>query len=113
MNGFLRLCGVALFALAFVLAGCGGDDHAGGMHDEMTTEHGSGGVEDNAFADLSAADQALAKAQKTCPVSDKPLGSMGTPVKVTHGGKTVFLCCEGCVKKFHRDAEKYLAKVAK
>ncbi|MHC4972165.1 MAG: hypothetical protein ACYTG3_07520 [Planctomycetota bacterium] len=111
MNGFLRLCGVPLLALA--LAGCGGDDHTGGVHDEKMTEHGSGSVDAEAFKGLSATDQALAKAQGTCPVSDEPLGSMGTPIKVTHGDKTAFLCCKGCEKKFHRNAEKYLAKVSK
>jgi hypothetical protein len=38
---------------------------------------------------------------------------MGTPIKVTHGDKTVFLCCKGCEKKFHRDAATYIAKVEK
>ncbi|MHC4729085.1 MAG: hypothetical protein ACYS6Z_00675 [Planctomycetota bacterium] len=117
MNGFLRLCGVPLLALATVLAGCGGDDQTGDKHDEMTdemtTEHGSGSVDAEAFKGLSAADQVLAKAQGTCPVSDEPLGSMGTPIKVTHGDKTVFLCCKGCEKKFHRDAATYIAKVEK
>jgi Cu(I)/Ag(I) efflux system membrane fusion protein len=100
-----------------VLAGCG-DDHAGpGM---KTDEHGHGAHESgsdaeiaDAFKELSAADRALAKAQGTCPVSDEPLGSMGTPVKATHGGKTIFLCCEGCQKKFHKNPETYFAKVEK
>lgn len=113
MKEFLRLCSIALFALVLASAGCGNDDHAGDKHDAMTTEHGSGGVESNGLMDLSLADRALVEAQGTCPVSDERLGSMGTPVKVTHGDKTIFLCCENCVKKFQRDAEKYLAKLKK
>ncbi len=35
--------------------------------------------------------------QKLCPVSGKPLGSMGRPIPVSLGKKTVFVCCAGCV----------------
>ncbi|MCB1205188.1 MAG: hypothetical protein KDN18_13085 [Verrucomicrobiae bacterium] len=49
--------------------------------------------------------------QKTCPVSGEPLGSMGDPLVVTHGGVSVKLCCDSCTDKFHADPEKYIAKV--
>jgi len=114
MNGFLRLCGVPLLALGLTLAGCGGDDHTGGMHDEKTTEHDSGGADAEiaeAFKALSVADRTLAIAQGICPVSEEPLGSMGTPIRMTHGDKTVFLCCEGCRKKFEKNPETYIAKL--
>lgn len=52
-----------------------------------------------------------AKVQTHCPVSGEKLGSMGKPVKVKHGGRTVRLCCKPCVKKFNADPEKYLKKV--
>lgn len=45
---------------------------------------------------LDPADRALAERQKTCPVTGKPLGSMGTPVRIVVDGRVVFLCCEGC-----------------
>ena len=46
---------------------------------------------------LPPVDRALAKAQRTCPIiADSALGSMGTPVKLTLEGETVFVCCEGC-----------------
>ncbi|MDR3634432.1 MAG: heavy metal-binding domain-containing protein [Isosphaeraceae bacterium] len=51
---------------------------------------------------LSAEDQMLAAAQKTCPVTGKPLGSMGPPVPVVVAGKRVFLCCEGCEGRLRR-----------
>lgn len=63
------------------------------------------------FASLSQADQAAALAQKTCPVSDEPLGSMGTPIKVTVSGRDVFLCCEKCKDPIQQDPRKYLAKL--
>jgi YHS domain-containing protein len=53
---------------------------------------------------------AIAK-QKTCPVMDEPLGSMGAPLKVTGLGRDVFLCCKGCLKFLREDPEKYLAKL--
>jgi len=65
-----------------------------------------------AFASLSEADRAAALAQKICPVSDEPLGSMGAPLKVTVEGRDVFLCCEGCKKALEEDPQKYLAKLA-
>ena len=45
--------------------------------------------------------------EKTCPVSGEELGSMGEPVTVK--GRTVLVCCQGCVEKLMRDPERYLA----
>jgi hypothetical protein len=56
-------------------------------------------------------DQELIEKQKTCPVMNKPLGSMGKPVKVVVKGRTVFLCCAGCKKKLFADPDKYLKKL--
>jgi hypothetical protein len=64
-----------------------------------------------AFASLSEPDRTAALAQKICPVSDEPLGSMGTPLKVTVEGRDVFLCCEGCKKALEEDPQKFLAKL--
>ena len=35
--------------------------------------------------------------QKICPVSGKPLGSMGKAIAVDVDGQTVYVCCAGCV----------------
>lgn len=44
------------------------------------------------------------EAQGICPVMGKPLGSMGTPIKVKIGEEELFLCCEGCrTKQVNRD----------
>lgn len=45
--------------------------------------------------------------QKICPVSGKPLGSMGQPVAVDINGKTVFACCSGCVDAIQANPHKY------
>ena len=38
---------------------------------------------------------------------------MGTPIKVEADGKTAFLCCDGCTKKFKQDPKAALAKIGK
>ncbi len=64
-----------------------------------------------ALAKLGAQDRQLAEAQRLCPLTGKPLGSMGTPVKVMLKGHAVFLCCEGCEDQAKGDADQTLAKV--
>lgn len=49
--------------------------------------------------------------QKTCPVTDEALGSMGPPIPVTVKGQTIFVCCQGCVESVQSDPDAYLAKV--
>lgn len=66
---------------------------------------------EKALADLSPDDRELARAQKTCPVSDELLGSMDTPVKLTVEGRDVFICCRGCDTELLSDPEAYLAKL--
>ena len=60
---------------------------------------------------LSFEDQQLAQQQKTCPVTDLPLGSMGGPIKVVVQGRPVFICCEACRKRLLAEPAKYLAKL--
>ena len=63
------------------------------------------------LAAVSKTDKELIEKQKTCPVTDQPLGSMGQPVKVVVKGRTVFLCCAGCKKKLLANPDKYLKKL--
>ena len=60
---------------------------------------------------LSDADLALVKQQKICPVTEAPLGSMGTPVFAMVQGRKVFLCCRGCESGLLANPEKFLAKL--
>jgi hypothetical protein len=62
---------------------------------------------------LSAADQKIVDLQKTCPVTDLPLDSMGGPIAVDVAGQRVFICCKGCEKKLTQEPQKYLAKLKK
>jgi Cu(I)/Ag(I) efflux system membrane fusion protein len=68
-------------------------------------------VDRQALLRLSAADQTLVAKQKICPVTGRPLGSMGTPTQVVLEQKTVFLCCSGCEPELKRNPAKYLAKI--
>lgn len=60
-------------------------------------------------ADAAAADQAAIAAQRVCKVSGEALGSMGTPLKVSRGSQTTFLCCKGCLKAVQANPDKFLA----
>jgi hypothetical protein len=47
---------------------------------------------------------------EVCVVSGEKLGSMGKPVTVQHQGRTIPLCCKGCVDEFKEDPAKFTAK---
>jgi YHS domain-containing protein len=60
----------------------------------------------------SSHDRGAADRQAFCPVTRKPLGSMGTPVKVVVDGRTVFLCCQGCEERLRKDPKRFLEAAA-
>jgi len=63
------------------------------------------------LAKLSAKDRAAAEAQKYCAIANKNfLGSMGAPIKLELEGKSVYVCCKGCVAKAKADPAGTLAK---
>jgi membrane fusion protein, copper/silver efflux system len=62
---------------------------------------------------LAEEDRPIAERQKLCPVTEKPLGSMGTPARAVARGRVVFLCCDGCRGALEREPEKYVAKLPK
>ena len=53
---------------------------------------------DDARNATSQHDQLKIAAQKICPVSGKPLGSMCSPLKTKIGEEELFLCCAACRK---------------
>lgn len=57
---------------------------------------------------LPANQQQLALNQRTCPVTGEPLGSMGKPIRVDVSGRSIYVCCAGCVSAVKRNPEKYL-----
>jgi hypothetical protein len=64
-----------------------------------------------ALEKLAPAERELARKQKVCPVTGSRLGSMGPPPSVVVEGRTVFLCCKGCMDELRKDPAKYLAKL--
>lgn len=63
------------------------------------------------LAKLSPEDAASVEKQRSCPVSDELLGTMGAPIKVDVNGQQVWLCCGGCKESILEDPERYLAKL--
>jgi hypothetical protein len=100
----LRLASIACIATA----GCSKPDPADVPAEPKAESSESAGTEESK---LSAADQALADAQKVCPVTDEALGSMGSPIKVMLGDRAVFVCCDACIEELKANPDKYLAKI--
>ncbi len=60
----------------------------------------------------TASDKTAIAQQRVCAVTGGKLGGMGTPIKMTAGGQSLFLCCKGCVGKVKKNPDRYLAKAA-
>lgn len=52
-----------------------------------------------------------ANEQQTCPVTGEKLGSMGPPISVSVNGRTIQVCCQGCVSAVRKNPDKYLKVV--
>jgi hypothetical protein len=92
-------------SLPLVLVGCGVAKNRAARRLEAEAQ-----IAEN-LAKLSPDDQRLAEVLKKCPVAGNPLGSMGTPVKVTVNGEPVFVCCGVCENRALADPDATLAKV--
>ncbi len=64
------------------------------------------------YAKATKDDAKAVAAQKTCPVSKEDLDSMGGPLKVSRGDKSVFICCKGCLKDIQANPDKFLGASA-
>ena len=62
------------------------------------------------LAKLTPEDRQRASAQKVCPITEEPLGSMGKPVKVTVDGQDLFICCAGCEDELKQNFAAHLEK---
>lgn len=89
-----------------VLAGCGDG------HDHSSHDHGTPAVKTPESPAAPADPNAKPYPLKTCVVSGQELGSMGEPMRFTYKGQEIKLCCKGCEKKFHAEADKFLEKIA-
>lgn len=59
------------------------------------------------YGRATRADQTAINAQRVCKVSGEPLGSMGGPIKVTRGVRSVYLCCQSCLRAIAADPDRY------
>ena len=103
-----------LLLAAGVFVGCSGQNASQPSTGPASSADWETGLDKDvvmALSQLSADDRTAALAQKDCPVTDKPLGSMGKPLKVTVEGQEVFLCCDGCEEELKKEPAKYLAKL--
>ena len=108
------LAGAVLSLGAAMFVGCSGKNASQPANGNQASDAWKAGLDDKvvtALSELSDADRTAALAQKTCPVTDKPLGSMGKPPKVTVEGQDVFLCCAGCEEEIKSNPDEYLAKL--
>jgi len=103
--------GLPLIVLSLAVAGCGGAD-TGKSESSAPAAHSGEDAEIKAnLAKLpSVEDRTIAQAQKLCPISNEPLGSMGVPVKVMLEDQPVFLCCKSCDKRAKDNPAKTLAR---
>ncbi len=110
MSWKLSILSIALFGMLDLTWAARGQDF---LKDVAPQNHDPAVTADDTrlLAALSKADKELIEKQKTCPVTDQKLGAMGQPVKVVVKGRTVFLCCTGCKKKFAANTDKYLKKL--
>ena len=113
----------ALVVSAAVSLGCRGT--AGGRSsDGHNHSHGSLSLGERSFGSpvstesyesstqgRSGVSASASTAQRTCPVTGEELGSMGDPIPVSVKGRTIFVCCQGCVNKVRRNPDKYIASV--
>jgi multidrug efflux pump subunit AcrA (membrane-fusion protein) len=67
-----------------------------------------------ALTKLGDEDRRLAQTQKYCAIqTDKLLGSMGPPFKMTVKGQPVFVCCQGCEDDVKAEPDQTLGTVEK
>ena len=114
MSGLALVGSLALAGCSHSRGGCGGAPGAAGGA-ALASSAPAAYVPVTAPAAPAAAptvDSRPYGGQKTCPVMDEPLGSMGPAISIAVKGETIYVCCKGCAAKVQRDPDKYLPKVA-
>ncbi len=86
------LLAASLLTATIAFAGCGGAQ-------ATATDTGAAAA---AAADLPA--------EATCPVSGKTFAPNASTAVVVHEGKTYYMCCPGCAKKFAADPSQFVGE---
>ena len=79
---------------------------------DVGNDHLSGAAPSITVIQAVAADRTAIRVQGTCPVSSEVLGGHGTPLKVTVDGRSLFVCCRGCIRAIEKNPTRYLAKAS-
>jgi hypothetical protein len=115
MRRFLAFAAMSVvFGSLSLLAGCGAKSEPSESEVVVTNEAPQEEPQseiDRELAKLPEGDRELARAQRVCPVSGQPLGSMGVPIKVSVDGRSFFICCEACEEEAKKNFDKHLAKL--
>ena len=101
--GFAVLIMMSLVSMAFA-CNCGKSKGTAIPQSCQCTEDSCGASVDSVVKDAEQVNNEL------CPVSGRPIGSMGEGVISVYEGKAYQLCCVGCVKVFQKEPDKYLKK---
>lgn len=114
MEGFRNVFVAVAALVATILVGCAASRGKGNqIGDRVSPAPASVSAGRTEVTQTAASDEALREnTQQTCPVTGERLGSMGSPIPVTVGGKTIQVCCQGCVATVKKNPDKYLKIVA-
>lgn len=110
MNGFrISRMIVVVASMAAISVGCAAS-RGGGCHGGRCRVSSGAGSIPPRRSDVvqAAAETPSGKVQQTCPVTGEKLGSMGPLIPVTVNGRTIQVCCDGCVAAVKKNPEKYL-----
>jgi YHS domain-containing protein len=105
--------GVVILAMSLVLSlGCAGS-RSGCRNGGCRASSPARAEVSRSVADQpKAADRVVrANEQQNCPVTGEKLGSMGSPISVSVNGRTIQVCCQGCVSAVRKNPDKYLKVV--
>lgn len=116
MQGF-RPCpvGVIVALMATMLAGCAASRGQGCRDGDCRVSSATRSIpprRTEIAEDQTSDSGRRGTVQQTCPVTGEPLGSMGPPILVGLGAKSVQVCCQGCVAAVKKNPDKYLKIVA-
>ncbi len=102
-NGITLRAGLAVALAAVLLSGCARDLIS---HPGFEATHASSNI---TAPERPSAPEGNVIKHNLWPVTGEPLDSMGGAIPVTVQGQTLYVCCQGCVKKVKGDPDRYIA----
>ncbi len=84
------------------------DNHAGHESHGDAKSASTRASSNVAVTTATSADSLAIQRQRTCPITGSPLGEHGAPLKLSRNGRTLFVCCQGCVSTVLQSPDAYL-----